>query len=142
MVDRVKTSDWDNILKLLMLTMLADGRVYEREVDSFVNASSGLRSEMNVTGMQTPRMSMEWYIEHRSELVDMQSGETFETDLLKLIDSLEIIPDKKALIKSMKNLARPELGRSGCTEGIIATSRQRWERADQKGLTHDVGVEL
>ena len=39
MVHSVTTVDWQNILKLLMLTMLSDGRVYEREVDIFVNAS-------------------------------------------------------------------------------------------------------
>lgn len=125
----VKRTDWDNILKLLMLTMLSDGRVYEREVDTFVNASAGLRSQMHVSGMQTPHMCMKWYIQHRSELVDMQSGETFESDLLALIDSLDSIPDKKHLLRSMKNLARPELGRSGASEGIIAKSRERWNTA-------------
>ena len=126
MVDFVKTADWDNILKLLMLTMLSDGRVYEREVDTFVNTSMILRSQMQVSGMQTRRMSMDWYIEHRNELKDIQTGETFESDLIKLIDSLDLLPDKKPLLQCLKNIARPELGRSGCTEGIIATSRKRW----------------
>ncbi len=126
MVDLVKRSDWDNILKLLVLTMLSDGRVYEREVDTFVNNSMTLRSQMGVPGMQTRRMSMDWYIEHRNELKDIQTGETFEDDLLKLIDSLGFLPDKKPLLRCLKNLARPELGRTGCTEGIIATSRKRW----------------
>ena len=126
MVDLIKTSDWDNVLKLLMLTMLSDGRVYEREVDTFVNSSMTLRSQMDVSGMQTRRMSMDWYIEHRNELKDIQTGETFESDLLALIDSLESLPDKKPLLRCLKNVARPELGRTGCTEGIIATSRSRW----------------
>ena len=129
MVYIVQKSEWDNILKLLVLTMLSDGRNYEREVDSFVNTLVGLRGDVRATGVQTPRMSMEWYIRHRSELIDMKSGETFEDDLLALIDSLDSIPDKKPLIRSMKNLARPELGRSSCKEGIIATSRQRWGAA-------------
>ena len=126
MADLVKTKDWDNILKLLMLTMISDGRVYEREVDSFVNASMTLRSQMQVCGMQTRRMSMDWYIKHRNELKDVQTGKTFEADLLALIDSLDNLPDKKPLLRSLKNLARPELGRSGCTEGIVAESRRRW----------------
>ena len=126
MVYAVKTEDWDNILKLLMLTMLSDGRTYEREVDTFVNTSMTLRSQMQVSGMQTRRMNMDWYIKHRKELIDMQTGETFESDLLNLIDSLETLPDKKPLLRSLKNLARPELGRNGCTEGIIAKSRERW----------------
>lgn len=126
MVDVVKTSDWDNILKLLMLTMLSDGRTYEREVDTFINTSLDLRSQMHVAGIKTRRMSMDWYLEHRDELKDIQTGETFQSDLLKLIDSLESLPDKKPLLRCLKNIARPELGRKGCTEGIIATSRERW----------------
>ena len=123
----VKAEDWDNILKLLMLTMLADGRMYEREVDTFVNTSMALRTQMRVSGMmQTRRMNMDWYIQHRKELNDMQTGETFEADLLNLIESLDTLPDKKPLLRSLKNLARPELGRNGCTEGIIAKSRERW----------------
>lgn len=122
----VKAADWDNMLKLLMLTMLSDGRVYERQADTFVNASMNLRSQFLVPGMQTRRMSLEWYIKHRDELTDMQTGETFEADLVKLIDSLDTVPDKKPLLRALKNLARPELGRKGCTEGIIAKSRERW----------------
>ena len=71
MVNSVKPKDWDNILKLLMLTMLSDGRVYEREVDTFVNTSMALRSQMRVSGMmQTRRMEMEWYILNRKEIGD------------------------------------------------------------------------
>ena len=51
MVHSVTTVDWQNILKLLMLTMLSDGRVYEREVDTFVNASLNLRANMDVSGI-------------------------------------------------------------------------------------------
>lgn len=123
----VKRTEWESILKLLMLTMLADGRAYEREADSFVKASMTLRGEMTVAGMQTSRMSLEWYIKNRAELVDVQSGETFEADLLKLIDSLETLPNKKPLLRTMKNLAQPELGRRGSEEGIIAKSRLRWD---------------
>ena len=126
MVCSVKSGDWDNILKLLMLTMLSDGRMYEREVDTFIDTSMALRSDMSVSGVQTRRMSMEWYIKHRKELIDIHTGETFESDLLKLIDSLDTLPDKKPLLRSLKNLARPELGRSGCTEGVIAKTRERW----------------
>lgn len=126
MIDYVKSTDWDNILKLLMLTMLSDGRVYEREVDTFVNTSMALRSQMKVSGIQTRQMNIDWYIEHRNELKDIQTGKTFQSDLLKLIDSLDLLPDKKPLLRSLKNLARRELGRSGCTEGVIATSQKRW----------------
>ena len=126
MVDIIKAPEWDNILKLLMLTMLSDGRIYEREADSFVNESMALRREMPVKGIQTRKMSLEWYIKNRAELIEISSGETFESDLLKLIDNLDILPNKKPLLKSMKNLSKPELGRSNSSEAIITKSRQRW----------------
>jgi len=59
----VNATDWQNILKLLMLTMLSDGRSYEREADSFVNASLNLCSNMQVRGIHTRQMSMDWYIQ-------------------------------------------------------------------------------
>ena len=55
MVHAVNAKDWDNVLKLLMLTMLSDGRMYEREVDTFVNTSMALRSQMRVSGMMKTR---------------------------------------------------------------------------------------
>ena len=73
MVHSVTTVDWQNILKLLMLTMLSDGRVYEREADTFVNASLNLRANMVVSCIQTRQMTMAWYIRHRKELVDIQT---------------------------------------------------------------------
>ena len=126
MVHSVTTVDWQNILKLLMLTMLSDGRVYEREVDTFVNASLNLRANMDVNGIQTRQMTMDWYIRHRKELVDIQTGETFESDLLALIDSLETLPNKKPLMRTLKNLARRDSERKESDIGIVSTSKERW----------------
>ena len=126
MVHSVKTVDWQNILKLLMLTMLSDGRVYEREVDTFVNASLNLRANMDVNGIQTRQMTMDWYIRHRKELVDIQTGETFESDLLALIDSLDTLPNKKPLLRTLKNLARRDSERKESDIGIVSTSKERW----------------
>ena len=69
-----------------MLTMLSDGRMYEREADSFVDATFDLRANMKVRGIQTRQMTMDWYIQHRKELIDIQTGATFESDLLELIE--------------------------------------------------------
>ena len=122
----VNATDWQNILKLLMLTMLSDGRSYEREADSFVNASLNLCSNMQVRGIHTRQMSMDWYIRNRKELVDIQTGETFENDLLALIDSLDTLPDKKPLLRTLKNLARRDLDRKGSELSIVARSKERW----------------
>ena len=126
MVHSVTTVDWQNILKLLMLTMLSDGRVYEREVDTFVNASLNLRANMDVNGIQTRQMTMDWYIRHRKELVDIQTGETFESDLLALIDSLDTLPNKKPLLRTLKNLARRDSERKESDIGIVSKSKERW----------------
>ena len=126
MVHSVTTVDWQNILKLLMLTMLSDGRVYEREVDTFVNASLNLRANMDVNGIQTRQMTMDWYIRHRKELVDIQTGETFESNLLALIDSLDTLPNKKPLLRTLKNLARRDSERKESDIGIVSTSKERW----------------
>ena len=122
----VNAADWQNILKLLMLTMLSDGRSYEREAVSFVNASLNLCSNMQVRGIHTRQMSMDWYIRNRKELVDIQTGETFENDLLALIDSLDTLPDKKPLLRTLKNLARRDLDRKGSELSIVARSKERW----------------
>ena len=122
----VNATDWQNILKLIMLTMLSDGRSYEREADSFVNASLNLCSNMQVRGIHTRQMSMDWYIRNRKELVDIQTGETFENDLLALIDSLDTLPDKKPLLRTLKNLARRDLDRKVSELSIVARSKERW----------------
>jgi len=126
MVHSVNTIDWQNILKLLMLTMLSDGRSYERQADSFVNASLDLHANMAVRGIQTRQMTMEWYIQNRNELIEVQTGETFEHDLLNLIDSLETIPDKKPLLRTLKNLAQRDSERKGTNLSVVATSKERW----------------
>lgn len=122
----IRPADWQNVLKLLMLTMLADGRSYERQVDSFVNASVNLRSNMAVRGIQTREMTMDWYIRNLSELVDIQTGDSFENDLIALIDSLDIIPNKRPLIRTLKNLARHDTDRKESELSVVATSRERW----------------
>jgi len=126
MSESVKPADWQNILKLIMLTMLSDGRVFEREADSFVEASFDLHTNLNVRGIQTRQMTMDWYIQHRKELIDVQTGETFETVLLELIDSLDGIPNKKPLIRTLKNLSKRDVDRDINSPAIIETSKARW----------------
>lgn len=126
MQDLVSRQQWDNILKLLVLTMLSDGRAYEREVDSFLSASRTLRKDLPVVGIHTDQRSIQWYIKNKSDLIEIQTGQTFEADLLEIIDSLESIPNKKPLIRAMKNLALPEKGRDDYTEGVVSKSRKRW----------------
>jgi len=117
----VNSADWQNVLKLLMLTMLADGRAYERQADTFVDATIVLRSNMKVRGVQTRKMTLDWYIQNRQDIVDIQTGETFEEDLIALIDSLDTIPDKKPLLRALRNLAKRD-----DKAAIVAKSKARW----------------
>lgn len=126
MSNTVNAVEWQNILKLLMLTMLADGRAYERQADTFVDTSVKLRADMSVRGFQTRQMTMEWYIQNREQLVDIQTGETFEHDLLVLIDSIETIPNKKPLIRALKNLSARDSEQDKDNVGIASKSKERW----------------
>ena len=126
MSNSINNMDWQNILKLLMLTMLSDGRAYERQADTFVNASLELRSRLKVKGIHTRQMTMDWYIRNRKDLVDIQTGETFENDLLQLIESLDTIPDKKPLLRTLKNLAKSDRDRQAADSNILSASKARW----------------
>jgi len=126
MNDTVNAKEWQNILKLLMLTMLSDGRAYERQADTFVDTSLRLRSDMRVRGFQTRQMTMDWYIQNRDKLVDIQTGETFENDLLALIDSIETIPNKKPLLRALKNLSVRDAEHDKHSFGIAAKTKERW----------------
>ncbi len=126
MSNSITNIDWQNILKLLMLTMLSDGRAYERQADTFVNASLELRTKLKVKGIHTRQMTMDWYIRNRKKLVDIQTGETFENDLLDLIESLDAIPDKKPLLRTLKNLAKSDRDRQAADSNILSASKARW----------------
>ena len=126
MSNSITNMDWQNILKLLMLTMLSDGRAYERQADTFVNASLELRSRLKVKGIHTRQMTMDWYIRNRKDLVDIQTGETFENDLLQLIENLDTIPDKKPLLRTLKNLAKSDRDRQAADSNILSASKARW----------------
>lgn len=126
MTKAVNTLDWQNILKLLMLTMLADGRVYERQADTFVDASVNLRANMKVRGIQTRQMTMDWYIQNQKDLIDVRTGETFESDILELIGSLDTLPNKKPLIRTIKNLSKREFGNLKSEFGVLSKTQERW----------------
>ena len=126
MSNAITNADWQNVLKLLMLTMLSDGRAYERQADTFVNTSLDLRTKLGVKGIHTRQMTMDWYIRNRTELVDIRTGETFENDLLALIDSLDTLPNKKPLLKALKNLTKLDETRSKKKITIAEASRERW----------------
>lgn len=132
----VNAREWQNILKLLMLTMLSDGRIYERQADTFVEASVKLRSDMRVRGFQTRQMTMDWYIRNREALVDIQTGQSFETDVLTLIDSIENIPDKEPLIRALKNLTAREADHDKYCLGIASKFKERLDGGSRRINAH------
>jgi len=85
-----------------------------------------LRSRLKVKGIHTRQMTMDWYIRNRKDLVDIQTGETFENDLLQLIESLDTIPDKKPLLRTLKNLAKSDRDRQAADSNILSASKARW----------------
>lgn len=122
----MSTTDWDNILKLLMLTLLSEGREYERQVDTFVGAAMKVHHNLEQSSFMSERRSIEWYISHCEELKDVVSGNSCAKDLNEVIKNLQSFPDKKPLLRAIRGIVRDCRNGGERASDILKKSKDQW----------------
>ncbi|WP_026942546.1 tellurite resistance TerB family protein [Hellea balneolensis] len=65
---------WTNILTLFSVVILADGRVYKEEVDTFVERTLALKETISPKMIYSKKMAMDWFFLHRDEIIKWARG--------------------------------------------------------------------
>ena len=64
----MRDSVWTDILNILCLTILVDGKVYKEEVDAFLRVSRQMNNKISEGMMLTDKMLVDWFSVHKDQL--------------------------------------------------------------------------
>ncbi len=64
----MRDKNWNKILKILCLTILADGKVYKEEVDTFLVVAKRMNTLLSTEMILTEKMLLDWFSVHRDDL--------------------------------------------------------------------------
>lgn len=64
----MRDQNWNKILNILCLTILADGKVYKEEVDTFLAVAKRMNKAISQNMILTDKMLLDWFALHRDEL--------------------------------------------------------------------------
>jgi len=124
------TSDeWHNVMTLLTLVILADKRVYKEEVDTFVSTVKSLNETISPDIFMTEGMAFDWFKSNRTRASHLLVGPDVEKNILALVENTKNVPDKKAIISAMEQIANADSDYHASEDNIINKCVKGWKFA-------------
>ena len=118
---------WDDVLLLLAVMMLADGRVVEAELGAFERAVGLLRERLEPGEAALPPGAVAaWYGAHAHRARDLTLREDFDMAVLPLLGRLRILADKQALLDELGRVADADMHRAQCERDVITLASAYW----------------
>jgi len=84
----VHSGQWQDILTLLCMVVLADKKVYQEEVEAFQTAAISLKDKYNPDVMLTHHMLKDWFLLNRDELTDLMDRPEYGFKVRQLTNNL------------------------------------------------------
>lgn len=119
-------SDWDSLLQLLGLIIVADKKTLEVEVDTFLDAVEELRDVIDPTISLTRNMARDWFILNREKLEDIIDSLAYDKAICKALAPIESIPHKREVILKMLSIAISDNDFADVEKGLIKKTILYW----------------
>ena len=98
-------SQWTNVLSLLAVMVIVDGRVYKNEVDTFVSEAVALDKILNKETSFTNKLAFDWFVTKRDEIKTWGKPDGKKRHMIKHILALREHPHRKDILASMHRIA-------------------------------------
>lgn len=96
---------WSNIFTLLSATVLADGRVFEEEIDALVTTMNRLQKKTGLASTLTRDDVETCFAQNRDRIFALVSQETMAAEVIKHFTALNDFPQKQTLLDCMQDIA-------------------------------------
>ena len=97
----IGASQWSNILKLVGLMAVANGRFVQDDMEAFKDAMMELRAVVDPTLVMTRRMAQDWMVIHKDELTAVVDGLEYDSELIAIFKEIRNFPYKLDVVTAM-----------------------------------------
>jgi hypothetical protein len=127
-------SNWKHVLKLLGLVIVANKRVLQEDVDTFLDVVTELRATIDPTVYLTRHMARDWLILNKAELVENIESLAYDTVLCETLAPIKSMPHKLDVITGMVKIAVADGDYSGVKKLLVKKTILYW---NVRSNTHD-----
>ena len=95
---------WTDVLRLLCMMILIDGKVYEEELEEFKSAALALRDMVDPKLMLTGHMAQDWFELNRDDIAIGVTTVFYESNVVKTLKNLNEVENKKGLSSCRRDI--------------------------------------
>ncbi len=96
------------ILELLAQVIVADGHIYETELQAFANCAGDIPLLDNQGNRISNDFVKGWFEAHSGQISAFRASDNSDVDLTRLILSLADYPDKQAVVDALIKISRSD----------------------------------
>jgi len=122
----MQTEDWQNILNLLTVVIMADNRVYKEEVDAFTSSVVKLNKKLSPDIFMTPKMAFDWFVDNRDRIQAVIAGEDKHDRVDGLILRLGDLPGRNDILRTMFAIAKSDSDYHNNERHVVKRAAEIW----------------
>jgi len=117
---------WNDVLRLLCMMILIDGKVYEEELEAFKDAALTLRDMVDPKLMLTGHMAEDWFELNRDDIAISIQSVFYDGSVAKALKNLDAIENKKSLIFALLKVAMSDGRKHPAEEKLLNSACETW----------------
>ena len=118
--------NWNDALTLLCMMIIADGKVYQEEVQVFKTAAVKLRDAVSPGMMVTEKMAQDWFFLHKDRIAHNMLPPLRDAALAKVFEKLQSLENKAELLSALEKISLSD-GHQHRSENLLITQAcQAW----------------
>ena len=117
---------WNDVLHLLAMMILIDGKVYEEELEAFTEAAISLRDKVDPKLMLTGHMAKDWFAGHREDILNDIRPSCYDRTIKRSLKRLDEVENKKDLIIALLKVAMSDGQKHPSEEKLLNSACETW----------------
>ena len=115
------------ILELLAQVIVADGHIYESELDAFAACAEDIPLLDNEGIQISPDFIRGWFEAHSTQISAFRANDNSDVDLTRLILSLAEWPEKQAVVDALVKISRADNNEHMEEKLLISIVKAYWQ---------------
>jgi len=129
------------ILELLAQVIVADGHIFESELQAFASCAKDIPLLDNAGNQVSEQFARGWFEAHAKQISQFRANDNADVDLTRLILSLSEFANKQAVVEALINISKSD-GEEHLEEKLlISIVKSYWQHDGLDAAGSTIGTE-